>query len=47
MRTYLLTHYLSDGDVLSQSGGRTGSRHVVGPHAELQLVSGGEVSDDH
>lgn len=44
--TYLLTHDLSDGDGLSQSGGSTGSRHVVGSHTELQLVSGGEVSDN-
>lgn len=41
----VLTHYLSDGDGLSQGGGSTGSRHVVGSHTELQLVSGGEASD--
>lgn len=41
-----LTHDLSDGDGLSQRGGRTGPRHVVGAHAELQPVSGGEVPDD-
>lgn len=41
-----LTHDLSDGHGLGQRGGRTGPRHVVGAHAELQLVSGGEVPDD-
>lgn len=41
-----LTHDLSDGHGLSQRGGGTGPRHVVGPHAELQPVSGGEIPDD-
>lgn len=44
--TETLTHDLSDGHGLSQGGGRTGPRHVVGPHAELQLVSRGEIPDD-
>lgn len=44
--TTTLTHDLSDGHRLSQRGGRTGPRHVVGTHAELQPVSGGEVPDD-
>lgn len=42
----ILTHYLSDGDRLGQSGGIAGSCHVVGSHTELQLVSGGEISDE-
>lgn len=44
--TGTLTHDLSDGHGLGQRGGGTGSRHVVGAHAELELVSGSEVPDD-
>lgn len=44
--TKTLTHDLSDGHRLSQHGGGTGPRHVVGAHTELQLVPGGEVPDD-
>lgn len=44
--TETLTHDLSDGHGLSQRGGRTRPRHVVGAHAKLQLVSRGEVPDD-
>mgnify|MGYP000129689595 CR=1 FL=1 len=46
MNPRLLTHYLSDGDGLSQSGGAAGSRHVEGSNTELQPVPGGETPDD-
>lgn len=40
-----LTHDLSDSDRLSQTGGGTGSSHVVGTDTELQLLSCGQVPD--